>query len=100
MPEMNIQIPPNLSPDSYPDFLSAGINDWGGISPFTPDYVNPEFAWPSIETVKKNCTKAGFELRARLPVYPEFFSMVEPNLRDKLLKFSDSDGLVKRENVS
>lgn len=100
MPEMNIQIPPNLSPNSYSDFLSVGINDWGGISPITPDYVNPEYSWPSIETVKKNCTNAGFELRARFPVYPEFFSMVHSGLRDKILKMADSNGLVKMECVS
>jgi 7,8-didemethyl-8-hydroxy-5-deazariboflavin synthase len=100
MPEMNIQIPPNLSPNSYSDFLSVGINDWGGISPITPDYVNPEYSWPSIETVKNNCTNAGFELSARFPVYPEFFSMVHSDLREKILKIADSNGLVKREHIS
>lgn len=79
MPEMNIQIPPNLSPGSYPDFLGAGINDWGGISPITPDYVNPEFSWPSIDTVKTNCKESGFDLRARFPAYPEFFGMINPD---------------------
>ena len=47
----NIQIPPNLSPKSYQNFLSIGINDWGGISPLTPDFVNPEFSWPEISKV-------------------------------------------------
>jgi len=97
MPEMNIQIPPNLSPDAYPDFLQTGINDWGGISPITPDYVNPEFSWPSIDSVQKNCEDAGFELRARFPVYPEFFSMVDSDLRSKMLEIADSDCLVSRE---
>lgn len=100
MPEMNIQIPPNLSPNSYSRFLSVGINDWGGISPVTLDYVNPEHSWPAIETVKRNCADAGFELRARFPVYPEFFSMVSPDLRSKMLEITDSDGLVKREYVA
>src|SRR5438309_8962908 len=81
MPEINIQIPPNLSPDSYASFLSVGINDWGGISPLTPDYVNPEFSWPSIDMVAKNSLKSGFELKARLPVYPEFFSFVHSDLK-------------------
>ena len=58
MPEMNIQIPPNLSPDSYHSFLSVGINDWGGISPLTPDFVNPEFSWPEIGEVETNSKKA------------------------------------------
>ncbi len=95
MPEMNIQIPPNLSPTSYASFLSVGINDWGGISPLTPDYVNPEFSWPFIDSVEKNSASAGFKLRARLPVYPEFISLVHPDLREKIAEISDSSGLVK-----
>ncbi len=97
MPEMNIQIPPNLSPDSYSGFLQTGINDWGGISPITPDYVNPEFSWPSIDTVQKKCEDAGFEIRARFPVYPEFFPMVNPDLRAKMLEIADSGHLVSKE---
>jgi FO synthase len=99
MPEMNLQIPPNLSPDSYAGFLQTGVNDWGGISPITPDYVNPEFSWPSIDTMKENCRNLGFELRARFPVYPEFFHMVEPNLKSKMHEISDSDGLVSKEYI-
>jgi 7,8-didemethyl-8-hydroxy-5-deazariboflavin synthase len=97
MTEMNIQIPPNLSPTSYSDFLSVGINDFGGISPITPDYVNPEHSWPGIDTAKKNCANVGFELRARFPVYPEFFSMVHPDLKSNMLEIADSDSLVKEE---
>lgn len=97
IPKMNIQIPPNLSPDSYSGFLQTGINDWGGISPITPDYVNPEFSWPSIDTVQKKCEDAGFEIRARFPVYPEFFSMVNPDLRARMLEIADSDHLVNKE---
>jgi 7,8-didemethyl-8-hydroxy-5-deazariboflavin synthase CofG subunit len=97
MPEMNIQIPPNLSPNSYSDFLSVGINDWGGISPVTPDYVNPEYSWPSIESIKNNCKNVGFKLRERFPVYPEFFSMVHPNLKSRMLEIADSKGLVRKE---
>ena len=97
MPEMNIQIPPNLSPYYYSDFLSVGINDWGGISPVTPDYVNPEYSWPQIQDVKINSANAGFELRARFPVYPEFFSMVHPNLKSKMSEIADSNGLVSEE---
>ena len=100
MPEMNIQIPPNLSPNSYSDFLSVGINDWGGISPVTPDFVNPEYSWPHIETVKKNCTNAGFELRARFPVYPKFFAMMHPNLKSKVFELADSNGLVREEYLN
>ena len=100
MPDMNIQIPPNLSPNSYEDFLSVGINDWGGISPLTRDYVNPEFAWPSITTVRKKSVEAGFEFRARLPVYPEFISLVDPVLREQISEISDSRGLVKMEYLT
>lgn len=97
LPDMNIQIPPNLSPGSYSSFLSAGINDWGGISPITLDYVNPEFPWPQINDVNTNCTDAGFHLRARFPVYPEFFHMVNPDLVSKMCEISDSENLVSVE---
>ena len=100
MPKMNIQIPPNLSPDSYADFLSVGINDWGGISPITPDYVNPEFSWPPIDTVERNSLNAGFELKARLPVYPEFISFVHPHLKERMSEIIDSAGLVKKEYLA
>ena len=97
MPNMNIQIPPNLSPRSYQSFLSVGINDWGGISPLTPDFVNPEFSWPEINKVDENSKKAGFELKCRFPVYPEFFSFISKELRDKISVIENEDGLVKEE---
>lgn len=97
VPEMNIQIPPNLSSNSYASFLSIGINDWGGISPITPDYVNPECPWPSIEKVEKNSEDAGFEFEARFPVYPEFMSFVNSNLRSKMSEMSDERWFVKKE---
>ena len=95
MPDMNIQIPPNLSPKSYQSFLSVGINDWGGISPLTPDFVNPEFSWPEISKVEENSKKAGFELKCRFPVYPEFFSFISNELRDKIAVIENHEGLVK-----
>ena len=97
MPEMNIQIPPNLSPKSYQSFLSVGINDWGGISPLTPDFVNPEFSWPEIYKVDENSRNAGFELKCRFPIYPEFFSFVSKELRDKMSVIENGEGLVKEE---
>lgn len=97
LPEMNIQIPPNLSPESYSSFLSTGINDWGGISPITQDYVNPEFPWPKINDVMARCSEAGFDLRARFPVYPEFFHMVNSDLREKMAEIADSENLVNKE---
>ena len=97
MPEMNIQIPPNLSPKSYQSFLSVGINDWGGISPLTPDFVNPEFSWPEIDKVGENSRNAGYELKCRFPIYPEFFSFVSKELRDKMSVIENGEGLVKEE---
>ncbi len=97
MPEMNIQIPPNLSPKSYQSFLSVGINDWGGISPLTPDYVNPEFSWPEIKKIDENSKKAGFDLKCRFPVYPEFFSFISKELREKMALIEDKEGMVREE---
>ncbi len=97
MPDMNIQVPPNLSPQSYQNFLSVGINDWGGISPITPDYVNPEFSWPEIKKVDENSKKAGFKLKCRFPIYPEFFSFVSKELRGKMSFIENEEGLVKEE---
>ncbi len=97
MPEMNIQIPPNLSPKSYQSFLSIGINDWGGISPLTPDFVNPEFSWPEIREVEKYSKNAGFDLKCRFPIYPEFFSFISKELRDKMSVIENKEGFVKEE---
>ena len=97
MPKMNLQIPPNLSPSSYQSFLKVGINDWGGISPLTPDYVNPEFSWPKIQEVEKNSLDAGYELKCRFPIYPEFFSFISKELRMKMKEMEDEEGLVRKE---
>ena len=97
MPQMNIQIPPNLSPKSYQSFLSVGINDWGGISPLTPDFVNPEFSWPEINKVDEYSKKAGFNLKCRFPIYPEFFSFISKELRDKISVIQNEEGFVKEE---
>lgn len=69
---MNIQVPPNLNPSDHRLLLRAGINDWGGISPVTQDYVNPEAAWPQIDALSKTCGDAGFVLRERLAIYDEY----------------------------
>jgi 7,8-didemethyl-8-hydroxy-5-deazariboflavin synthase CofG subunit len=97
MPQMNIQIPPNLSPKSYQSFLSVGINDWGGISPLTPDFVNPEFSWPEISQVDEYSKQAGFDLKCRFPVYPEYFDFISKELRDKISAIEDEEGFVKEE---
>ena len=81
--EMNIQVPPNLNPGDHQLLLRAGINDWGGISPVTCDYVNPEAAWPHIEALAATCRAAGFTLRERLAIYDEFIGdrFLSPPLR-------------------
>ena len=74
---MNIQVPPNLNPNDHQLLLRAGINDWGGISPVTHDYVNPEAAWPHIEKLAETCRDAGFALRERLAIYDEYMDRPE-----------------------
>jgi 7,8-didemethyl-8-hydroxy-5-deazariboflavin synthase CofG subunit len=83
-PGMNIQAPPNLNPRSHELLLAAGINDWGGISPVTRDYINPEAAWPQIGILAETCRGAGFVLRERLAIYPEFAAV--PGFVDPCLK--------------
>ena len=95
MPDANIQIPPNLSPDNYNEFLSVGINDWGGISPITSDYVNPEFSWPNIQNVEKKCGDLGFSLKARFPVYPEFVPLINNDLKQRISLIADEKNYVK-----
>lgn len=97
--EMNIQAPPNLTPDGYELYLDAGINDWGGVSPLTPDFINPEAPWPALRLLQEKSAQAGFELRARLPIYPEFIHQGDKYLPRRLLSHVESlcgaDGLVK-----
>jgi len=76
MPEVNLQAPPNLSAPNYEDLLDAGINDWGGVSPLTPDFINPERPWPHLDELQRRTESKGFILRQRLPVYPEFLPAV------------------------
>lgn len=97
---VNLQVPPNLSRDEYALFLSAGINDWGGISPVTRDFINPEMAWPEIANLRSVTEKAGFELRERLATYPEYVrekGWMPENLRHHALVWTGKGGLVRRE---
>ncbi len=83
---MNVQAPPNLSPDDHRLLLRAGINDWGGISPVTKDYVNPEAAWPHLDLLAQTCREEGFTLRERLAIYPEYIDrpgFLLPTLRPR-----------------
>jgi len=98
-PDMNIQVPPNLTADAYHVYLSAGINDWGGISPLTIDFVNPEARWPEIAALAARTAEAGLSLRPRLPVYPEYLlqrpEYVPAPLRAGLREAADDEGYVK-----
>ncbi|MGJ5898937.1 bifunctional FO biosynthesis protein CofGH [Streptomyces niveiscabiei] len=84
-PAANIQAPPNLVDGEYERLIGAGIDDWGGVSPLTIDHVNPERPWPQIEELTRRSEAAGFELRERLCVYPEFVTRGEPWLDPRLL---------------
>ena len=102
-PEMNIQLPPNLSlgdtRTEYLVYLKAGINDWGGISPLTIDYVNPEAPWPHLDKLRDQLHERGFELRARFPVYPDYIlrksHYLPESLRERLQLEADPEGYIK-----
>jgi FO synthase len=98
MPEVNIQAPPNLSDPDYEELLDAGINDWGGISPLTPDFINPERPWPHLEELEKRTRAKGFKLQQRLPVYPEFLPRLLSQstlLSSRLRETADLHGYVR-----
>jgi 7,8-didemethyl-8-hydroxy-5-deazariboflavin synthase CofG subunit len=76
-PHMNVQAPPNLSYSDFPRLLEAGINDWGGVSPVTKDFINPEAAWPQIQHLRRETESRGFALQERLAIYPEFLARDE-----------------------
>jgi FO synthase len=103
-PEMNIQVPPNLSYEAYPRLLEAGINDWGGVSPVTPDHVNPEAPWPALADLEQRTAAAGRVLVERLAIYPAFArdpkQWVDPSLRTSLLRAMDSEGYARVERWS
>jgi len=93
-----LQAPPNLSPRVYPQLLAAGLNDWGGISPLTPDHINPEKPWPGLVELRRATETAGFRFRERLAVYPAFATraeFVDERLRARVGALLDDDGLVK-----
>ncbi len=98
MPEVNIQAPPNLSAPYYDELLDAGINDWGGVSPLTPDFINPEKPWPHLDQLKSRTEAKGYSLRQRLPVYPEFLNRVIGKaglLADRTKAVADEEGYAR-----
>jgi FO synthase len=99
-PGMNLQAPPNLTQD-YGRLLDAGINDWGGVSPLTADFINPEAPWPRLAALRIATQTRGFLLRQRLPVYPEYIldrpAFLPPELAERIRAAVDGDGLVPED---
>ena len=93
-PDVNLQVPPNLSALDYEVYLDAGINDWGGVSPLTIDFVNPEAPWPALADLRNRTNGRGFDLRPRLPVYPEYIDYLPPLLRERVTALADGEGYV------
>tara|TARA_R110002110_G_scaffold107369_3_gene268686 strand:- start:10740 stop:13832 length:3093 start_codon:yes stop_codon:yes gene_type:complete len=102
--DISIQAPPNLSPGVLPQLVAAGINDWGGVSPLTPDFVNPEAPWPHLDKLEDATEEAGKCLAERLTIYPRYIedarTWVDEALRTKLLRAVDADGLARTDNWS
>ncbi len=96
-PGMSIQAPPNLSPGVLPQLIAAGINDWGGVSPVTPDFVNPEAPWPHLERLAKETAFSSKLLHERLTIYPAYAlrpkKWLDDKLRTNVLAMIDSQGL-------
>ena len=103
-PSMNIQAPPNLNPGALNRLIEAGINDWGGVSPVTPDHVNPEAPWPHLRLLERATQAAGKRLVKRLAIYPSYahasHAWVDPVLRTALLHRIDADGWPRTDDWS
>ena len=100
-PEMSIQAPPNLSPGVLEQIVHAGINDWGGVSPLTPDFVNPEAPWPHLDELARETAVAGKYLEERLTIYPAYASdldrWVHPDLHDNIVSRIDAEGFPRTD---
>jgi FO synthase len=99
LPDMNIQAPPNLFAPGYERLIDAGINDWGGISPLTPDFINPEAPWPHLLDLQQRTESKGQMLKARLPVYPEYIPRLRSRpglLSGRLACTADGEGYAQR----
>ena len=103
-PAMNIQAPPNLSAGALAPLIDAGINDWGGVSPVTPDHVNPEAPWPHLKVLERATRAAGKELVERLAIYPSYVrsapEWVDKGLQTILLQKVDADGWPRTDDWS
>ncbi|MDQ3785291.1 MAG: bifunctional FO biosynthesis protein CofGH [Actinomycetota bacterium] len=103
-PGIGVQAPPNLTPEEYGVYLEAGLSDWGGVSPVTPDHVNPEAPWPELDALRRVTEERGFQLVQRLPVYPAYCSTPEARsrwidraLRPKIMDGSDAEGYARTD---
>ena len=100
--QMHIQAPPNLSPGVLPQLVKAGLDDWGGISPVTPDFVNPEAPWPHIDKLAEETLLAGKTLQERLTIYPEFAiapnKWLDPAMQTSVLQMIDAEGYPRTDN--
>ncbi len=103
-PRVNIQAPPNLTPADYDRIVAAGINDWGGVSPVTPDHVNPEAPWPAIDELAQRTAAVGKVLVQRLPVYPEYAREADrwlaPPIATVTRRMMDAEGLARDDDWS
>lgn len=101
-PEISLQAPPNLS-RRHIDYLRAGINDWGGISPVTIDFINPQHAWPEIDALARNCAASGYRLEERLTVYPRYIrrdpGFLDPNMQMPIARLARHDGLARCQMI-
>ncbi len=97
-PDISLQAPPNLSA-RHLAYLDAGINDWGGISPVTIDFINPQHEWPEIRTLAQSCETAGYALRERLTVYPRYLSQqsgfINPSILTRVAGMAQANGLAR-----
>jgi len=95
-PSMSIQAPPNLSPGVLPKIIGAGINDWGGVSPVTPDFVNPEAPWPHVDKLGRETAVAGKYLHQRLTIYPAYAvdpeRWLDTKMRTDVIRMIDAEG--------
>ena len=98
---IHVQAPPNLAYDDFALLLDAGIDDWGGVSPVTPDHVNPEAPWPAVERLREACRSRGLELAPRLPLYPEHVAELarwaDPAVAPAIQRAADAHGLARED---